>query len=205
MSTLLRIDCSARQDGSHSSHLADVAQAAWQTSTPNGTVLHRHLGRDPLPLISQETITGFYTPAESMTDTLRAATALSNALIDELQSADTLLLAVPIYNFSAPAALKAWIDQVTRIGRTFAYEDGAFRGLVKTRRAVILCVYGAEGYLPGQPFEQANFLEPYLRFLLSFMGIADIQVVSLQATTADDETVANNRAEAESAAVAAIA
>lgn len=192
MSVLLRIDSSSRTTGSHSSQLADQAEALWRATHPHGTVISRHVGRDPIPVLSPETITGFFSPEDALTDDLRQATALSDTLIDELQSADTLLLAVPIYNFSVPAALKCWIDQITRIGRTFAYEDGEFRGLTQTRRAIVICAYGAEGYLDGQPFEAANFLEPYLRFLLSFLGIDDIEVVSVQATTADPNTVAQH-------------
>ena len=195
MTRLLRIDSSSRTDGSHSSQLADQAEALWRKDNPQGRIVHRHLGRDPIPVLSQETITGFFSPQDTLTDNLREATALSDQLIDELQTADTLLLAVPIYNFSVPAALKCWIDQITRIGHTFAYEDGVFRGLTKTRRAVVICAYGADGYLEGQPFEAANFLEPYLRFLLSFLGIEEVEVVSVQATTADEATVAAHLAQ----------
>lgn len=192
MTRLLRIDSSSRTTGSHSSQLADEAEAMWQEANPQGEVLHRHLGRDPIPVLSQETISGFFSPQDALTDALREATALSDQLIDELQSADTLLLAVPIYNFSVPASLKCWIDQVTRINRTFAYEDGQFRGLTKTQRAIVICAYGAEGYLPGEPFEKANFLDPYLRFLLAFLGIENVDFVSVQVTTADETTVAAN-------------
>lgn len=195
MTRLLRIDSSSRTTGSHSSHIANQAEIMWREANPQGKVIHRHLGRDPIPILSQETITGFFSPQEALTEKLQEATALSDQLIGELQSADTLLLAVPIYNFSVPATLKCWIDQITRIGHTFAYEDGAFRGLTKTRRAVVICVYGADGYLEGQPFEAANFLDPYLRFLLSFLGIKEIEVVSVQATTADEATVAEHLAQ----------
>lgn len=195
MTRLLRIDSSSRTTGSHSSQLADQAEAMWREANPQGRVVTRHLGSDPIPILSQETITGFFSPQETLTDDLQQATALSDQLIAELQTADTLLLAVPIYNFSVPAALKCWIDQITRIGHTFAYEDGEFRGLTKTQRAVVICAYGADGYLEGQPFEAANFLEPYLRFLLSFLGIEDVEMVSVQATTADEETVSSNLAQ----------
>lgn len=204
MPTLLRIDSSSRIVGSHSSYLADQAEDAWRSAHPGGRVLQRHLGKTPLPVLSQETITGFYTPPEAMTDGLRAATELSDRLIGELQAADTLLLAAPIYNFSVPASLKTWIDQVTRINETFAYEDGDFRGLVKTRRAIVICAYGAEGYLPGQHFAGANFLEPYLRFLLSFLGIGDVRVISVQATTAEDSIVEANLAKARHELAAAV-
>jgi FMN-dependent NADH-azoreductase len=164
----------------------------WREANPQGRVVTRHLGRDPIPVLSQETVTGFFSPQETLTGDLQQATALSDQLIAELQIADTLLLAVPIYNFSVPAALKCWIDQITRIGHTFAYEGGEFRGQTKTRSAVVICAYGAHGYLEGQPFEAANFLDPYLRFLLSFLGIEDVEMVSIQATTADEETVSSN-------------
>lgn len=131
-----------------------------------------------------------------MADSLRAATHLSDSLIAELHAADTLLLAVPIYNFTIPASLKCWIDQVVRIGQTFTYEAGSFKGQTKTRRAVEICAYGSQGYLPGEPFEQANFLEPYLRFLFSFLGIAEVEIISVKATTADPKTVAAHMAQA---------
>ena len=75
-----------------------------------------------------------------------------------------------------------------RIGHTFAYQNGSFRGLVKTRRAVIVSTFGSEAYLKGQPFEAANFVQPYLEFLLSFMGIRDIRFISAQGTAGDPET-----------------
>ncbi len=197
MSTLLRIDSSSRSTGSHSSKLADHAEALWREAHPQGKVIRRHVGLQPIPVLSEETITGFFSPDDAMTADLRDATALSDRLIDELQGADTLLLAVPIYNFTVPAALKCWIDQITRIGHTFAYENGTFSGLVLTQRAIVICAYGADGYLEGQPFEVANFLEPYLRFLLSFIGIKEIDIVSAQQTTADEETVATQAAKAQ--------
>lgn len=205
MSKLLRIDSSSRITGSHSSQLADEAEAAWLSSNLGGTVVRRHLGQNPLPVLSQQTISGFFTPDDALTDEMRIATELSDTLIRELQNADTLLLAVPIYNFSVPAALKCWIDQVTRIGHTFAYENGSFRGLTQTNRAIVICAYGAGGYLPGQPFEQANFLEPYVKFLLNFLGIETVDIVSVQSTTADDATVAASlqQARADLRAVAA--
>eukprot|EP00903_Cladosiphon_okamuranus_P002460 g2458.t1 len=113
---------------------------------------------------------------------MRSATALSDELIAEIQQSDTLLLAVPIYNFSIPAALKAWIDQIMRIGHTFSMDENGFQGLVKARRAVIVCAYGSEGYLVKEPFAAANFLEPYLNFLFTFLGIETIEFVHVQGT-----------------------
>lgn len=197
MPTLLRIDSSSRKTGSHSSALANRVEAQWLNAHPTGEVRRRHLAFEPITIISQETIAGFYASPEAMIDDPRAATALSDRLIAELQAADTLLIAAPIYNFSVPAALKAWIDQITRIDRIFAYRDGAFAGLLNIRRAIVACAYGAEGYLDGGPFSAADFLEPYLRFLLSFLGIESIEIVGVEATTAGVKTVAARAAKAE--------
>lgn len=190
MTLLLRINSSSRKTGSHSAAVADHFEACFRQRHPGCRVITRHVADGSIPIISQKTIEGFYTPPEAMSAELLEATSLSDELISELQEADTLLIAAPIYNFTVPAALKAWIDQVVRIGHTFAYEDGRFSGLARTRRAVVVCAYGAEGYLDGQPFAAANFVEPYLRFLLSFLGIRDIRFIAVQGTTADPKTVA---------------
>ena len=127
------------------------------------------------------------------------------SLIAELQSADTVLLAVPIYNFTIPAALKAWIDQIMRIGHTFSMDETGFKGLVRAQRVVIVCAYGSEGYLPEEPFAAANFLEPYLKFLFAFLGVENIDFVHVQGTaTAGQEVFADRldtaKAEAKRAA-----
>lgn len=97
-----------------------------------------------------------------------------------------------MYNFSVPSALKAWIDQIVRIGRTFAYDGTNFTGLVTIKRAYVICAYGAGGYTDGGGFASFNFLEPYLKGLLSFLGITEIQFFNLQATTGDESMVIEN-------------
>ena len=189
MPHLLRIDSSSRRAGSHSRTLADAAQAAWLAAHPGGTVTTRDVTDGTIPVIAQDTITGFYTPPEAMTPELRMATVLSDRLIAEVQAADTLLISAPIYNFGIPAALKLWIDQVVRIGHTFSYDGSAFAGLVRADRAILCCAYGASGYAKGQPFEAANFVDPYLTFLMGFLGIGDVRTVTVEATTADEATV----------------
>jgi FMN-dependent NADH-azoreductase len=193
--TLLRIDASSRHDGSHSRQLGDLVESAWRARHAHGRVVLRDLAAEPLPHIGAATITGYYTPTDQLTPELRAATALSDRLIAELQSAHTLLIASPMYNFSVPSALKAWVDQVVRIGHTFAYEGGAFRGLVTKPRAVLALSYGAPGYLAG-PLAAMDHLQPYLAALLGFLGITQVDVVAVEATTADAATVAAQAAAA---------
>lgn len=196
MATILRLDASARtgtDDGSSeqpsfSRKLGDAVQAHLVARDAR-LGASRDLGAQPLPAITDATIKGFYTPPEAMTDDLRAVTALSDTLIAEIEAADVLLITTPIYNFSAPAALKAWIDQIMRIGHTFAYENGAFRGLVEGKRAYVAYAYGAGGYGEGGALHSFDFLRPYLTLILNFIGIADVTSFAVEATTADPETV----------------
>ena len=192
---LLRVDSSARTEGSHSRRLADLAQARWQAAHPQGRVLRRDLAAQPVAHIEAATIQGFYTPAGQMTPALRAALAKSDELIAELKAAHTLLISAPIYNFSVPSALKAWIDQVVRINQTFSYDGKGFEGLVKGPRAVLALAYGAAGY--GDAMAGFDHLKPYLTSLLNFLGIDDVQTAAAEATTADADTVARAMADAE--------
>ncbi|MEM7487565.1 MAG: NAD(P)H-dependent oxidoreductase [Pseudomonadota bacterium] len=192
MAHLLRIDSSSRGAGSHSRALADSAEAAWRGAHPGGTVTVRDVARDAIPVIPEATIAGFYTPAADMTPDLRDATALSDRLIAEVQAADTLLISAPIYNFAPPAALKLWIDQVVRIDRTFAHDGTAFTGLAAPDRAILCLAYGAGGYDAGGPMASADFLSPYLHFLLRFLGIEDVRTVAVDHTTGDPATLTAN-------------
>ncbi|GAB4521632.1 MAG: FMN-dependent NADH-azoreductase AzoR1 [Roseibium sp.] len=205
MTQLLRINSSSRLEGSHSAAVADVFEAEFLRKHPGCRVVTRNVANGSIPFIGQKTIEGFYAPQDNLPGDLKAATALSDEVIEEIQGSDALLLAVPIYNFSIPAALKAWIDQVMRIGHTFSMDETGFKGLLKPRRAVIICSYGAEGYLPGEPFAAANFLEPYLRFLFTFLGVGTVDFIPVQgtATAAPDafsERLAGAKAEARFAA-----
>lgn len=189
MPTILRIDASARHAGSHSRRLGDAVIARLQASHPGHQIVQRDLAREAIPQISDQTIAGFYTPPAAMTPELTAATALSDRLIAELIAADILVISTPMYNFGAPAALKAWIDQIVRINHTFSYDGTSFGGLVPVRRAVLALSYGASGWAPGGAMAGMNFLEPYLTGLLGFLGVADVQVVRVEGTSGDPAPV----------------
>ena len=194
MTTILRIDSSSRPaapegtpvEGSFSRALADRIVVRLGGARPGATVVQRDLVADPIGHIADATIKGYYTPPEAMTDELLAATAQSDALIAELGAAGAVVLSAPLYNFSVPSALKAWIDQIVRIGRTFAYEDGQFSGLLSDRPTYLALSYGAGGYAPGGPLEAYDFLRPYLTGLLNFIGLASVDVFAVEATTAPD-------------------
>lgn len=182
MTTLLRIDASSRTEGSHSRSLADFAEARWKERNPNGKVIYRDLVKTAIPHIHNDTIAGFYTPADTMTLALKEATALSDELIAELKSADQILISSPLYNLSVPSNLKAWIDQVTRVGHTFGItEEGAYYGLLKGKKAYLALVKG--GSYAGTPMEAYDFQGPYLRSILQHMGIEVTEVFSLEGSS----------------------
>ena len=185
MATLLRIDASARTKGSYSRQLGDSFEASWRARHSGGTVVRCDLALTPVPQIADQTIAGFYTPAEAMTDALRDATALSDELIAELRAADELLVTTPMYNFGIPAALKAWIDQIVRIGHTFSYDGTSFTGLVTGKPVTIAIAYGAGGYGEGEALAALDLVRPYLATLFGFLGFTDVRFASVEATTGD--------------------
>ncbi|MES2938906.1 MAG: NAD(P)H-dependent oxidoreductase [Pseudomonadota bacterium] len=184
-SRLLRIDASARTDGSHSRRLGDLVEAQWQRAHPDGKHVRRDLAHAAPPHIAEATIGGFYTPPDQLTPALREATALSDALIAELRSADTLLIASPMYNYGAPSALKAWVDQVVRVGHTFQCGAQGMQGLLQTRLAVLALVSGVPGTL-GSP---VDFLSPHLEAVLRFMGVQRVVTLHVNGTTGPAEHV----------------
>ena len=186
--TLLRLDASSRYAGSVSRALADTAQQSWLAANPGGEVVVRDLVARPIPHITERTIAGFNTPADQLTPELREATALSDELIAELLAADTLLISTPMYNFSIPSALKAYIDQVVRIGRTFAADETSLHGLVPDRPTFLATAAGAvyhETAIAG-----LNFVGPYLTTLLGFLGITSVQQLAIEGTTMDAQVMA---------------
>lgn len=165
--TLLRIDASARTDGSTSRRLADEITAKLAPET----VISRDLSTG-LPLIDAGWIAANFTPDEDRGDEHRAALALSDELIAELKAADTVLIALPIYNFGVPTALKAWVDLISRARVTFRYTEAGAEGMLTGKRAILAIASG------GTEVDSAiDFATPYLRHILNFVGITDIQVV----------------------------
>lgn len=183
---LLRIDASARHNASVSRDLATTVEHAWLAAHPGGRVVRRDLAQQPVPHIDGATIQGFFTAPDAFTPALREATATSDQLIQELKQAHTVLIAAPIYNFSVPSALKAWIDQVVRIGHTFGHDGQRFNGLVQGPRAVLALVYGLAGYQsPQNPLSTQDHLRPLLTTVLQFIGIEQVDVVLAEGTSGD--------------------
>lgn len=174
MTTLLRIDSSSRHEASWSRRFGDALAARL---APRHTVT-RDLADMPVPHIQAATIGAFFSDPATHGPAEAAATALSDQLIGEIEAADDLLITVPMYNFGIPSALKAWIDQIVRVGRTFSFDGQAFGGLVTGKRAFVVIAYGAAGY--ADDFRPADFVAPYLTFVLNFLGISDVTVIPVE-------------------------
>ncbi|WP_299531240.1 NAD(P)H-dependent oxidoreductase [Ulvibacterium sp.] len=191
MKRLLRIDCSSRITGSHSRTLADYFEKEWKLRNPNGTLIYRDLAKQQLPHIQNNTIEGFYTPLEYMTPESKKATALSDELIKELKSADDILISSPLYNLNIPSNLKAYLDQVVRVGHTFNINEKGYYGLLEDKSAYLATAKG--GQYKGTFMEEYDFQEPYLRAILEHMGIKVRGLFSLEGTSEANTLEQNKR------------
>jgi FMN-dependent NADH-azoreductase len=166
MTNILRLNAGANHAGSVSRPLADriISRLGEQGAT---TVTNVELS-DGVPLVNGDWVDGANNGSD--TPAAKAAVAISDAYIAQLLAADVLVISAPIYNFTLPAALKGWIDQVARAGVTFKYSGpGEFEGLVTGKKAYVVVTSG--GVPLGSDFD---FLSPYLRSVLGFVGITDV-------------------------------
>jgi FMN-dependent NADH-azoreductase len=165
MSTLLYVRTSLYGAQAASSQLAERFVAQWRARNPAGHVITRDLAADPVPHLTAERFQAFNTRPEERTPEQQAIVEYSDALIDELRAADTIVLAVPMYNFGVPSTLRTYFDHVARAGVTFRYTSAGPEGLLTGRRAYVFVTRG--GIYDGPADTQA----PYLRQFLRFIGI----------------------------------
>jgi FMN-dependent NADH-azoreductase len=149
--------------------------AVWREANPGGSVIHRDVGQNPLPVVSEDWIAAAFSDPASHSDAQREAIGISNKLVDELLAAHDVVVGAPMYNFTVNAALKGWIDQVVRVGRTVEYPS--FTGLLTGKRTTLITTRGGNGMGPGEPKEQYDALVPYMRQILGFIGVTDLSVI----------------------------
>jgi FMN-dependent NADH-azoreductase len=195
MSTLLYIPVSARGDDSHSRKAGADFCARLHAARPDISIVTRDLAGDPLPHPDQIFVRSMLTPADSRLDEHHRALETSEALIAELEAADAVVIATPVHNFTVPSALKAWIDHVVRINRTFRNTPQGKQGLLRDRPTRIIAASG--GRFGTDPTAQRDFFEPYLRYLFSTIGITDIEAVRMELLTRGPEPLAAAHAKAD--------
>lgn len=172
MSRVLIIESSARQNDSISRQLTRDFIAQWQSAHPTDTITVRDLAANPVPHLDETLLGGWMKPQEQRSAEELKALQRSNELTDELLAADVLVMAAPMYNFTIPSTLKAWLDHVLRAGITFKYTETGPQGLLTGKRAYVLTARG--GIYAGSGMDHQ---EPYLRQALAFIGIHDVQFI----------------------------
>jgi len=183
MPTLLHLDSSPSGDRSVSRHLTTEFTQQWQAATPDGMVITRDLTTTPLVPVTGHWIGAAYTPPDALTPEQKSVLALSDVLVAELLNADEYVFGVPMYNFGVPGVFKLWVDQIARVGLTFAYIDGKPKGLLTGKKAHFLIASGGD-YGPGTAAASYNFVEPYLRAVFGFLGVTDTEFQTAGGTAA---------------------
>ncbi len=165
--TILHIDASAR----HSDSTTRALSAQIIDHLAPDQIIRRDL-TDALPQVTETWINANFTPADQRTPDQVQTLKQSDALVDEIQRADTLVIGLPIYNFAAPASFKAWVDLIARAGLTFHYTDTGPKGLMTGKRAIVAIASG------GVPIgSDTDFATGHLRHILDFIGITDVTFV----------------------------
>jgi FMN-dependent NADH-azoreductase len=172
MPTLLVIESSPRS-ASVSSSLTQKFAAEWAKKNPGGKIVTRNVFTNPAPFVDEAWIHAAYTPAGARTPEQKQALAVSDEYIRELKEADTIVIGAPMHNFAISAPLKAWIDQIVRAGVTFSVGPEGYKGLLDSAKKVV--VASARG---GEYTGDLAFLDnqtPYLKIILGFLGLTDVQ------------------------------
>lgn len=191
MKTLLVINSSARVTRSITHQLTHRFAAAWLSHQPDGEVINRDVGQHPVPAINEAWIASAFSDPAQHSDAMRQALAISNELIEEIIRADAIVIGAPMYNFGMPAQLKAWIDQIVRVGRTFDFNpatpENPYLPLVPLKPVVIITSKGATGYDPGEHSAHHNHLEPHLETVLGLIGLTEISFVRVGSEESNDD------------------
>jgi FMN-dependent NADH-azoreductase len=154
---LLQIDSSARA-GSVTRRLTAKFAEEWKSNHPTGELIHRDLSTTRLPLITDDWSAARVDPS-ALSPSQRNYLVTSDALIEEVLAADIIVIGAPMYNFAIPSLLKAWIDQIVRVGKTFSYGSNGPQGLLGNRKVVVITARGG-AYEKGTPYESFDFQEP---------------------------------------------
>lgn len=176
--TLLRVDSSARRS-SVSRQLTQRFAEAWKKENPTGRVIERDLSITSLPPITDEWTLAIHCAPGTLTPAQRETLSVSDQLVEELLAADTIVIGAPMYNFTISAPLKAWIDQVVRIGRTVLLKPTGPDGVLKGKKVVVITSRGG-AYRPGTATAPYDYQEPYLRHILAFIGLTDVTFIHVE-------------------------
>ena len=184
---ILQINSSLSSTNGESSRLAADIVAALLARNPQARLTVRDLAADPVPHLDGERFGAFTSKAAD--EKQKSVLGYSDALVAELKRADVLVIGLPLYNFGVPSQLKAWLDHVARAGVTFRYTDKGSVGLLTGKRAYVAAARG--GYYAGTP---ADTQTHYMRAILGFLGIEDVEFVYAEGLAVSAESRARGLA-----------
>src|SRR2546423_8186620 len=176
---ILYVSSSSRGAESYSNRVAQNVLDELLARHPDASVTVRDLAANPLPHIGDDFVAATRSPTGPQTDAQRALLAQSDALVDELFAADLIVIAAPMINFTIPTNLKAWIDYVARAGRTFSYSEKGPQGLVTGKQVIIVAARGGVYSGAGNALD---FQLPYLKSVLGFLGMTEVEVLEVEGT-----------------------
>ncbi|WP_395677906.1 FMN-dependent NADH-azoreductase [Inquilinus sp.] len=179
MSRILFVTSSLRGAASLSTKVATALVDRLQTQSPGATVVHRDLAAQPLPHIGEDFVAAQAVAAEARNPAQQAALALSDTLVQEVFAADTIIIASAMINFGLASTLKSWVDYLLRAGATFRYDETGVHGLVTGKKKVYL-VEARGGVYSDGPAKAFDFQEPYLRHVLGFIGLTEIESIVVE-------------------------
>jgi FMN-dependent NADH-azoreductase len=183
MSKLLIINASARANRSHSRGLTDTFLQYWIKTIPGTQITMRELGTVNVPHMSAEWISAAFKPAADRTEQDISELAVSDTYVSELHRADVIVIGSPMYNWSIPSPLKAYIDQVMLINETWRPNNNdpqnPYIGLLEGKKLVLLLARGSSGYEAGEYNYHMNFQSTYLKMIFNIMGITDIHIIAI--------------------------
>ena len=174
MSNVLLVTSSIFGENSKSRAVAHDILERLEAADPSARVTVRET--NAIPHFSGELLSALMTPAEKRDAAQQRMVATADAMIEEIEAADTVVIAAPMYNFTIPSTLKAWLDHISRAGRTFRYTEKGPEGLLRGKKVYIAASRGGL-YANGGPAASMDFQEPYLRGMLGFLGLTDVTFV----------------------------
>ncbi|HAD86499.1 MAG TPA: ACP phosphodiesterase [Rhodospirillaceae bacterium] len=200
MSNILRIDASVRQARSLTRMMSDLFLKKWRETGSIPNVIRRDVGLNPPPAISEDWVAAAFTPLEQRSPEQCALLKTSDGFIEEVEQADIILIATPMYNYGMPAALKAWVDQVVRVGKTFTFDlargDRPLEPIFSGKTLVLLTASGEFGFGRGELNEGADHLVPHLRTISKYLGADDIHHVGIEYQEFGDHRFDGSKADA---------
>lgn len=181
MKKILHIISSPRGAASFSIKLGNAIIEKIQATYPGSTVKESNLVEHQFPHLEEAHLNAFFTPAENRTPENLTAIKHSNDAIQDLQDADIIVIGAPLYNFNIHSTLKAWIDHIARAGITFNYSEHGPEGLLKGKKVYVAIASG--GIYSEGPMQQMDFISPYLKAVLGFLGMTDISVFRVEGSS----------------------